>query len=276
MRYYDLFIIYCAIGASFAAARLFHRDPHRLDAHSFAHAGLIFAFYPVVIFCGAMRRKNIIAAHDADIGAINLQKPRIESAYREARRALYGVQDRINVVKPGNYEARNMQASLERYVELTRVAVHINLSSPLLISPHLTALPRLGGHTGDDLDCASRCLARRNKRKLQTHMERARTDLVLCCSALQCTATNIEVDSSGRKSKAEMRLISEALLRFLAHMFTLASLLDDPPTAVEINHIVNAECARLRRFAEPEVDKLPYTAANSSKARYHGAAHRSA
>lgn len=186
-----------------------------------------------------------------------MRNTKIEHVLDEVSQALHIFQNRIGGIMRDISEERTLQTALEKYVELMRaVSISDYSSFGQASSARLISLQHLAGRTGDDLDCAAHCLARRNNQKLRNHTERARNELLLGYSTLQSMVANIE--SGSHSTAAERRNVSVALLRFFSHMFALASLLDDPQFALKISRFVDAECTRLRHLTQPDKGRMRY------------------
>lgn len=237
MRLSDVFTIYCAVGASFAAARFAQNDDTRQHpTRRTAELCFAFAFWFVplgaALWRGSKRteaRARFDGTHPYETSE-RLEQKRIlvRDKYEQARSALYAVED----ASQSSDTTRFAEAALERYVNLGLLAVddaHYAASDPGFDDPRLTKLQSLAGRSGDDLDCAARCIARRNRRVLSQHLRRARGDLIETCEALRRTRDGFSPSCP------------ESLIRFYDLTLTLAATLDDAETHSAIAHIARTE-----------------------------------
>ena len=237
MRLSDVFTIYCAVGASFAAARFAQNDDtRRHPTRRTAELCFAFAFWFVPLGAALWRgrkRTDVQARFDGThphetSERLKQKQILVRDRYEQARSALYSVEDEAQ----SSDTTRFAEAALERYVNLSLLAAEDadhSAADPGFDDPRLTKLQSLAGRSGDDLDCAARCIARRNRRVLSQHLRRARAGLIQACEVLRSTRDGF----SPR--------CPEFLIRFYDMTLELAATLDDSETHSAIAHIARTE-----------------------------------
>lgn len=237
MRLSDVLTIYCAVGASFAAARFAQSDDmrRRRPTRRAAELCFVFAFWFIPLAAALWRgrkraeaRARLDGKHPHEAGEPFKQNHvLVRGKYERARAALYAVQDEAEP----SAATRCAEAALERYAGIgLLVADDAESVAPDLEvdDPRLTKLQSLAGRSGDDLDCAARCIARRNRRVLSRHLRRARADLIEACGALRRTRDGLPPGCS------------ESLIRFYDRTLELAATLDDAETHSAVACIARA------------------------------------
>jgi hypothetical protein len=286
----DITIIYLAVGAPFGVHYFFNAQHSTSRWQTILKATAAMLLWPFEAIAklsahSPTTRRNLASAALSDD---SLLSQKIELAQRELFDALSQFQDCAHKTfseEPERLERAMwlIRESVEKYLGLTKAVAALDFDA--LPDARETEFCRVAGRTGDDLLLAGRCIHRRNAARLIEHETRARSELLHLLAELrdinhQTRFREAKDESRFRGVNNERRLrvcdkegvtsgASAALLKTYAHAINLFSLLDDRRAAMSVARLLDAECARLRRLENLDVEEAHRQASGVEQCQTH-------
>ena len=248
MRLSEAITIYLAAGASFGAYDFIREQNPQRPFHSWMKAARAMILWPLAAVKMFQPQRHSSGPGRADTAWDSSQLP--EKTNRACGKLLASLYRLVELstasarVESEKWEraARTVREIVEKYIGLTMAAAATEPDAPP--SGREMELFRVSGRRDEDLLLAGRCLRRRNTARLILHQARARTELLHALAEISeiAGARNTSLDVRAA------RHLSVELLRFYACAFDLLSLLEDESAARGVAHLLDRECARLRRL----------------------------
>jgi hypothetical protein len=258
MRLSETITIYMAAGAPFGVASFMREErsgKRALALLKAAGAMLLWPFAASAILLARQRQTR----RQADDGQGSLETWAAGEKLEQARRDLLASVYRVSEMAQASFgkerekmerAARVIRESVEKYTGLAIAAREIKMRA--MPDRREMELCRMAGRTGDDLLLAGLCIHRRNVARIDTHRDRAGTELVHALAEMRemPDAACLNSQSNGRDASE----LSEAILTSYGHAIELFSLLDNRSAALSMARLLDAECARLRRLEATILD----------------------
>lgn len=259
MRLSETITIYLAAGAPFGVASYLRHDrPGMRRALALLKAAGTMLLWPIAASAILMTRgRHTDERADTYEGSVDATAgEKIAHARRALVASVYRVYELAQEASADHERevlelaACRVRESIEKYVGLAMAAAEINLRATP--DSREMELCRISGRTGDDLLLAGLCIQRRNRARINAHLDRARDGLVHALADMREVLYVASLDSQANGRGASE--LSEAILTSYGHAIETFSLLDDQGAAMRMARLLDVEAARLRRLEAASVE----------------------